>query len=509
MDNLSEELNSLLSSAALIFFGVLFSSLSLLIERVIIARFLSVDLYGEVSIGLSILMMGTTISLIGFKQGVPRYVSRYDSEIDKRGIWLSGILCTGAAALLTILVLLPNVHFVSSLLFEQSESIRLLQLFVFCIPFLVLLEICIGTIRGFENTTYKILVQDILYPILRMGLIIGLLAYGWGFIAPGLAYLIAVFISVVVGHVFLSRLLPLLGPAKTHIQELVVFSAPLLLSTVFAILLTHVDTLLIGYLRSSYEVGLYNAAYPLATGLLLVLSAFGFLYLPLTSRLDSENRLEEIDAIYKTTTKWIYIVTFPVFLIFTMFSGDALSIFFGENYRPAGLALTILSIGFFTNASFGRNRETLSALGHTMQIFVANMAAFILNILLNFVLIPYYGIVGAAIASALSYVIMNIIIYYVLDRLYNISPFSWTNIRTFIGLATILLPVFFILSRAITMSVLTLIPLLLFGAAITLVTTVLVNGIQEEDVVVVETLEETIGVDLSVLKNYLQFSETE
>lgn len=503
MTERESELSSLLSSASLVLVGSLLGAMSQLVERVIIGRMLSVDAYGEVSIGLAVMTFTVTLSLIGFTHGVPRYVSRFDDERDVRGVWVTGLALTGAVAVALALSMYLSLDLFGGLFFDEPSSARLVVPFMLAVPFVVGFKVAVGTIRGFENTIYRTYVRDLTYPITRIALLVVLLSLGWGVLAAGYAYLAGAVAAFVLAHVLLNRLLPLVGSFRTHAKEMVTFSAPLVISTVISILLTQTDTLMLGYFRPSQQVGLYNAAYPLANGMLVVLSAFGFLYLPLASRLDADDEREEIDTIYKITTKWIFIVTFPAFLTFVVFPSDVLSIFFGERYAPAGLALAILSVGFFTNAAGGRNRETLSALGYTVAILIANLLAFLLNVGLNLLLIPAYGFIGAAVTSAASYIALNITVYVVLRVKFGISPFSRWSTRTFTLLPLLTIPPAFVLSQWVSLSAVTLPVFLVLGGIVSVAVVSVTGCLQPEDKVALEFVEDAIGIRVPFVRRYL------
>lgn len=503
MSDREGELSSLISSAGLVTVGAIVSSFALLVERIIIGRVLTVEAYGEVSIGISLLAIGVTISLVGFSQGIPRYMARYDRRADKRGVWIAGLGIAGGVSLCAVLILYPNAETISSLFFEDVESVRMVRMFVLAIPLVVGLEVGIAAIRGLENTIYKVLVQDLFYPIFRIGLLFGLLLGGLELTAPAIAYIAAASLSVVLAHALLQRLLSLVGQFRTSARELLTFSLPLVFATIFASLLTKVDTFMLGYFRSSFEVGLYSAAYPLAQGMLVVLGAFGFLYLPLASRLDADGEREEVDAIYKVTTKWIYIITFPALLAFVAFPADVLEIFFGADYRAGAIALVVLSLGFFTNAAYGRNRETLSALGYPRYILAGNLAALVLNIALNLILIPAYGVVGAAVTSAVSFLSFNLLIYVILVQKFDISPFSHWSVRTAVLLPVVLGPPALLLSAAVSLSPITLV-LFLGTAGIASLTVVCLTGcLEPDDRVAIDLVEDIVGIRVPLIRRFL------
>ncbi|AGN00967.1 membrane protein involved in the export of O-antigen and teichoic acid [Salinarchaeum sp. Harcht-Bsk1] len=498
-----KHLTTLLTGAGLVTVGKLVGSFTTLGERVLIGRVLSPEAYGEVSVGLALLAFATTGALVGFSQGVPRYISRFDDEVDRRGVWVSGILVTGAVALVLTAVLLLSVEWLTETLLARADSPAMLALFVLALPFVVGMKITVAAIRGHNNAIYRIYAQDLTYPLTRIVLLVALLFAGFNVLAAGYAYLVAAVLSFAVSLVLLHRLTALRGEVRTHVKEIGRFSLPIVISGVLTVLLTRTDTLMLSYFRTTYEVGQYAAAYPIANGLIIVISSFGFLYLPLASRLDADDEHDEIDSIYETTTKWIYLVTFPALLTFVLFGGDVVEIFFGSAYSEAPIALAILSVGFFTNAVGGRNRETISALGVTSYLLVVNGAAFGINVVLNLWLIPEYGLVGAAVASAIAYGILNATACAILWRKYGITPFSRWSVRTFLVLPLTLLPPAYVVSQYVSLSIVTLLPWLVAVGLLSIAVVALTGCLQPEDEIVLEFLEQTTGVEIPLVRRFI------
>lgn len=498
-----QDISKLVSSAGLVLAGGLLTSVLELVERIIIARALSVDAYGEVSLGIAVMTMGVTLGLAGFQQGIPRYMSRFDEERDIRGAWLTGLLIGVGLAVVFAGVIVFAGDTVVSLLFEGEAAGQLVLLFALAIPFQAGLAVGIGAVRGLENTIYKTIGNDFFYNGFRILTLIALLWLGLDVVAAGYAYVIAAAAGCVVMHLLFRKLLPLRGSYRLHTCEMVRFSAPLMLSTVIGLLLARTDTLMLGYFRSSAEVGIYNAAYPLATGMLVVLGSFGFMYLPVASRLDADDQREEVDAAYKLTTKWIYVLAFPIFLVLVAFPADVLTIIFGSEYVAGALALQILTIGFFANAAGGRNRETLAAFGFTEYVLLTNGVALVVNVVLNLALVPAYGVTGASVASAASFITMNAFVVGLLHWKFGVSPFSRPSTRTFLVLPAVLLPLGFALAEILTLSVLTL-PVVALVACLATVYTAAVTGcLQAEDRIPLELVEEWTGLRLPLLSQFV------
>ncbi len=489
--------------------GGVVSTAANLAERVVIGRLLSPDAYGEVSISFALLMFSLTVALAGCPQGVSRYIPRYDDAEDRRGVWMSGLLVTTTLSVLIGIAIFAIAESIAGHLFETDDAIPLMRALAVTLPFIAGFRIAVAGVRGYENTIYRTLIQNLLDPFLRISLITVLLLVGMGIVAAGVAYLLAAVSTFAAALLLLGRLMPLRGKYTMHVRELLSFSLPLVVSNVIGIMLLHTDTLMLGYFRSSYEVGIYNAAYPLATGLTVALSAFGFLYLPIASRLDADGEREAIDDIYATSTKWVYVITFPVFLLLVVFPRDAIALVFGSSYVEAAAVLPVLAVGFFFSVAAGRDRETLSAVGATTWIAIGNVVGLSVNVVINVVLIPRYGFVGAGIASVTSLVVVHTIICGMLALRYDITPFSPKAIRCYVSLPAILLPLAFFSSTWISLSAVTLLPLLITVGILSLTVVGIVGGFEPDDVVVVDLFEEKVGVSVPLIRRLMPDSSGE
>ncbi|WP_265107814.1 oligosaccharide flippase family protein [Halosolutus halophilus] len=503
------ELSALLSSATLVMLGGIMSSAANLAERVVIGRLLSPAAYGEVSIGIALLMFILMIALAGCTQGVSRFIPRYEAVEDRRGVWVSGLLVTTTLSLILGVTMFLVAEPIAARLFETDEAVIFVRFLAVSLPFIVSFRIAVAGIRGYENTIYKTAIQSFLDPFLRTGLIALLLLSGIGIIAVGIAYFLAAILTSLVAHVLLNQIMNLRGRYRTHTGELLTFSMPLVVSTVIGIMLSRTDTLMLGYFRSSYEVGMYDAAYPIAAGLTVVLSAFGFLYLPIASRLDADGERDVVNDIYSTSTKWVYILTFPAFLLLVVFPQDVIMLIFGPSYTNASAVLPILAVGFFLSATAGRDRETLSAVGATTWIAVGNGTGIIANILLNIVLIPRYGYMGAGVASVISLFIVHTVICGILAAKYNITPLSPEAVRCYVFLPIVLLPLAFVLSPWISISIVTLFPFLVTAGIISLIVVGLVGGLEPDDAVVINLIEDKTGVSLPLVRRWIPNSDKE
>lgn len=495
------DLSALLSSATLMLFIGSLGSLSRLLEQVLIGRVLSASVYGRVNVGIAVLGIASTVAMLGMRSGIPRYMARFDDDRDARGALLTGTVIAVLAATVLAVGLLVNVEWVGAR-FEEPVSSELLSLFVLSLPFVVAMESVVGGIRGRENTIYRTYVRDLFYNGFRIVVLAGLLFAGLGAVAAGYAYLVSAIGAFLVGCLLLNRLLTLVGPVRTHAREMISYSLPLMIASTVSILLSQIDTLMLAGLVPSAAVGIYSAAYTLAAGVAVITSSFGFLYFPLTSRLDAGGKRSEIDRMYTVTTKWVYVVSFPAVLCFVVFPGDVLLAVF-DDYASGATALAIVAAGFFVSAAYGRCQDTLSAFGYTTAILAINVSAATLNIGLNAALIPIYGIEGAAVASAVSYASLNGVALCVLWYRSGINPFSGRSIKTFLVLPLVLVPAAVVLSEYVTLTLVTLFPFLVCSGLASIALLAFTGCLAAEDEIPIELVEDRLGVRIPLIRRYI------
>jgi O-antigen/teichoic acid export membrane protein len=310
-------------------------------------------------------------------------------------------------------------------------------------------------------------------------------------------------LSAALAYLLLGRIFDLIGPVRLHARELVAFSVPIVLSSFITMLLTRTDTIMLGLFRASDEVGLYTAMFPLATGMSLIIASFGYLYLPMASRLDANDKREEMGHIYRIGTKWVFVLTFPLFLVFVAFPGDVLALVYGEGYRQAAPAFVVLSVGTLSTVMFGRVQETLSALGHTVHIMLANLAAYVVNVALNLLLIPEFSYLGAAVTSALSFFLLNALVYGVVRLRFDLTPFRRTTLRTFAVLLLGVLPAALLLARWASVTLVTLVPALVVAGLVTVAAVALSGCLEPADRIVIDALEEQVGLRVPLIHRYL------
>ncbi len=252
---------------------------------------------------------------------------------------------------------------------------------------------------------------------------------GKGPLAPVLAYVLT---SIVISLFFLPffcRKFNFFDYKITNFhtisRNLFFFSLPVFATAAGGKIIAYVDTLLLTYYRSLSEVGIYNAVLP--TSMIFthfVAGAIASMVFPISSELWYKNDVKKLAEGVRLLYKYLFMFTIPVVFPVIVFAHYFILLFFGASYLPGVLAFQILSAGMFLWTLASINNNILTAIGKPKEVMKIIFYAAVLNLGLNLIVIPIYGIEGAAVATTLSYVIGLILSTFKLCSILGLS-FPW------------------------------------------------------------------------------------
>lgn len=496
-------LRFLAKGGAVIFLGMVLELGISFGAKLLVANYLTRADYGAVSIGVTMLAVVPMFVVLGLKTGIGRYLPRYEEEAQRRGVILSAFqivlpLSVGAAAAIFLLAgpLATDV-------FDDPTVIPVLQVTALAIPFAAVYQLAIGGIQGTKLTVPKVAVQNVTLPVTRIAVVVLVLYLGFEAVGMAFAYAFAYVAAALVGLFYLHQHTPLFSrtpPVRMH-RTMLAFSAPLVISGMMGKLLADLDTFLLGYFVGTGAVGDYNVVYPMALLLLTFQMSVGFVFLPLLSEFHADGRLAEMRRYYQLVAKWVLIGTLPLFLVLVLFPEMSISITFGEKYTGGALALAILSLGFFVHAAIGPNAETLTSIGETRLVMHGNTGAAVLNLLLNLYLIPRFSVVGAAVATSVSYVALNVAFSYQLYTMTDIQPFTRAMLQPAAAALGIVGVIYWITTSFLPVTALVVIAMFVVFLGCYVVAILRFGGIEREELLLIADLEHKFDINLEPVRS--------
>lgn len=203
---------------------------------------------------------------------------------------------------------------------------------------------------------------------------------------------------------------------------------PLAMISGLQFLNSHADILLLGLLRGDREVGLYRVAVQFANLVVFGLGAINMVLHPHIAKLHMNGEHEKLQRLAILSARVVFILALPPVLVFVLFGPWLLGTIFGDEYSPAYVPLAILVIGQLVNAGMGSVGALLNMTGHESDTARVMLGTFIMNIVLNLVLIPQFGIGGAATATTVTFVAWNIILWRLVRKRLGIKSASFSTL---------------------------------------------------------------------------------
>ncbi len=442
-NELDSSLKLIAKTSMIVFIGIILSKILTYIYRIIIARHFGPEVYGLFSLGLMILSLTVIFSKLGLPQGNLRYISFYrgKKQINKiRHIFQSSLILLFFSSIICGITLFFLSNFISINIFHNPDLIIFLKFFSMVVPLSVLLSIFIHILIAYEKISWFSFIFNVLQNLVKVIVIVFLIIIGFKINAVIFSYILGIFIAVVVAFFVCKYNIPevfkkykLNKKTKSKIsKELFSYSWPLLFFGFIILMFNLTDSFVIGYLKTVKDVGFYNVAVNISLLLVIIPELFIHLFFPLVTKEYSKNNFKLIKELSQQVGKWIFILTLPLLILILLFPGALINILFGSQYLIAENALRFLSIGIFFAVICTISRNLLSMLGKSKLILFDIILASTINIILNFILISKYGINGAAIATMVSIIFLNLIFLFQARHYLSFIPLRRKVINVFI-----------------------------------------------------------------------------
>ena len=144
-------------------------------------------------------------------------------------------------------------------------------------------------------------------------------------------------------------------------------------------------------------------------------------FFPIISRAIGKNEKKEVRAVAGTVQRWSLLITIPVAIVMMLFAADILDVFYGDVYRAGAMVMAMLVLAFLIKSVLSTLLLTLAAMRLVMlELKIAAVVA-VINIGLNILLIPIYGMEGAAMATLAGFIALLVLLAYYSKKMFDFS----------------------------------------------------------------------------------------
>jgi len=454
---LDDSLKLLAKTSIIVFIGVFLSKILAYSYRVVIARYYGPEVYGLFSLVTMILGFIITVSCMGLLEGLSRFIPQYRGSKEKDKItyilsFTNKILLV--TSILSAVLLFFLSDFIAVYIFHNTELINLIKILSFFVPIAVLSNTFLIALRSYEYIGSYSFIFNILQNIIRVLTLVILVFFGLNSSSTVISYCLGFLAVLITSYLVCRYKIPelfvkskLSTKDKFNVRGIFLsYSFPLLFFSIISMLFYWIDSLFLGYFKGVESVGFYNAAVPIALLLSIMPELFMQLFFPMINRHYSNRDFELIKQLSKQLGKWVFMVNFPIFILIFVFPGAAINILFGSQYLVAQTSLRILIFGSFVASIAVISNNLISMAGKSKVVLADIIIASILNVVLNFILIPMpfifnlensLGINGAALATAISMIFLNMLFFFQAKKYLGIMPLRIKMIKIFfIGLVS-------------------------------------------------------------------------
>jgi O-antigen/teichoic acid export membrane protein len=407
-----------------------------LITLPIFARVFTRSQYGILELATTTGTVALTITDLGMMAATLRsfYDYRDDQEPQRRNIVLTGFVTTSTAALTAAVLMILFRNQLSKAIFGHSGLETVVVLTALGIPALNTWRYASEVMRIKRQAFYYLALSVAAATISTVAGVVGVLALDWRVKGVIVAGLIAAVISAVGGLVVIRR--SLAGRfSRGHLRRMLAFGLPLVPSALSAWALALVDRIILARVGTLSQVGQYAIANRIAMLLTLGMTAFLFALTPFLFSVYAEDPKQEKAARGRTLTYLVFLLSLGG-LVLTLFAKEIIDIV-APKFNDAYLAVGPLVLG-----TIGYGIAQLLVTGISLARRTMLLAGFAiicagLNIGLNILLIPPFGIVGAALATTIGYALLATLYYGSSQRVYP-TPYEPGKVLITLVLASVL-----------------------------------------------------------------------
>ncbi|MDP2124823.1 MAG: polysaccharide biosynthesis C-terminal domain-containing protein [Parvibaculum sp.] len=405
-----------------------------LLSQVLLARWMGAYEYGVFAyVWVWVIILGIVVPM-GFGTSVLRFVPEYRA----RAKWhrLLGMLSASfyivlAFGVVTALVGIGILWAVR----EHIESFYVLPLVVglLCVPAFALMDWQEGAARAFGWVNLAYIPAYVVRPLAIVAFAGGILLFSGTptGLQVTMGALAATVLTLIGQRMLLMRRVAQTVPrAKPvfHVRHWVAISAPLVLVEGLFLVLVNTDVVLLGYFVDPDEIGIYFAVTRIANLMAFIFFALSALAVPKFAELYAAGKHDELQTFMHGVIQWIFWPTLAAGLFLLAVGEFALGLF-GDGFAAGYSVLWLLMLGFLVRAATGPIEYLLNMTGNQNATAIAYGCAAVLNVALNLILVPRFGLEGAAASTAISIVFATLWLAVIVRRRLGITAFVFAGFR--------------------------------------------------------------------------------
>ena len=190
---------------------------------------------------------------------------------------------------------------------------------------------------------------------------------------------------------------------KDQSRDLLRYSLPAAFATMFGSMILLTDRIFVGVFLSEEDTGVYQAISLFSVLFVTILVSINLIAAPMVARYFAANQHQELKKLYSISTKWVLHLCFPFLILIWVFPQSVIGSIYRESYVVGATTLVILAMAQLLNVLSGPVDQVLIMTGNQKDMLRITATVFVSNVIVNIVLVPIWGLNGAAVATLIAF----------------------------------------------------------------------------------------------------------
>lgn len=401
------------------FLSLATSSLAHLLLRMVLGKELGPKGLGTYTLVFTIYMFGMQFAAFGYGSALTNYIAKYKNDTSKIKEYISSGVIGSIVSGSTMGILLYSLsEFISTNFFHIPEMVALLKITAVCFPFIAIQKATTGSLNGFQKMNHFAMVNILQNTLVLLISVLLVFFFKMGVTGAVIGFVFPTVVIGVFSLVFIRKsfFLPSKSVLVNVLREITWFGFYVVLGNSISMINTQIDSLLIGRFMSETDVGYYTTAVIIMQGMTLLPGAVQAVTTPAIATCYGKKEYSNIKKLVKNTMLKIFAVELIFLIILTVFGKYVIVMLFSEEFTSAYIPMLILSIGYVIYSPWVSISTIFASIGKVNLSFKLNGLCAILNTASNLLLIPKFGLIGAASATTLSLILTLMINLYFVRR---------------------------------------------------------------------------------------------
>jgi stage V sporulation protein B len=327
-------------------------------------------------------------------------------------------------------ILLLFLNFLSQNYFHTYAN-DMLIIGLFWMLFMPLISVYNSVFVGFKKPEYYALFE-FLKSLFILLFIFVFLYLGYFRLSASLAHFFSMLLLCILFFFIVKNIFPKLSFLKFKFDknscvDVFKFGLKIGLSNFIWVIIVQLDIFVITYFMTVTDVGIYQIAITISYLLLYIVTSLTSVIYPFFNELYFKDKKEDLANLLRALYKYIAIFQIPFIVFFIIYSKELILLLFTSKYSGASSSLQVLVIFTIFCSITMVNNNLLMSMGKTSKVIKLLIFISLLNLLLNVLLVPSLGLIGAAYSTLFSFILLSILTTYELNKhmQVNLPLYSW------------------------------------------------------------------------------------